>query len=312
MKKVTFARLRNFQRYMTPRLVARALGPLNMLRSRQYLSQLRSLAILALRSNSGAIPGYIKVGSFDQNARGVLQETGTIVNDFLDPDLARTFGEKLISDTAEFSKEFPDHSVSKGTSASGINVVVGNTSMTALIGDGTPIANIRQGVDEGMVDFYNIDNHYPEALAIREKLLQAGVKEFLEEVSGRKLFLKSMNAYVNLDVTETRGFHVDAFGVTQIKVFVYLTDVDDLKNGPYCYVLGSHQEKPLQGVNSFASRVLGLSDTDLVMINFENAFPILGQAGTLIISDQSGAHRGFPQETGGRRALAVFNFFQAN
>lgn len=310
MTRLSIKRVLNFLRFVVPRITAKLMGVANMTKARQYLTSLRPLAIQALRSNSGKLPGLVTVQNLDQTATERLVESGTIVHKFLDQSSALKFGEKLLVDSQSFTKELSTLGADRVTSKLGFDVVVGNSSMTALIGDGTPIANIRRGTDEGMVDFYNIDNHYPEALAIRNRLLDSGLKELLEEVSGSKLYLKSMNAYINIGVTDTRGFHVDAFGVTQIKVFVYLTDVMELKNGPYCYVLGSHREKALQQVNSYASALIGLSDTDIVLLDFTNAFPILGPAGTLIVSDQSGAHRGFPQEVGGRRALCVFNFFQ--
>ena len=288
------------------------MGVANMKKARQYLTSLRPLSIQALASNAGKLPGSATVQNMDKTASGRLAESGTIVYKFLDRSSASKFGEKLLTDSQAFSTEFSAPSATRGTSKLGIDVVIGNTSMTALIGDGKPVANIRKGTDAGLVDLFHADNHYPEALAIRSELLDSGLKELLEDVSGTKLYLKSMNAYINIDVTDTRGFHVDAFGVTQIKVFVYLTDVLELKDGPYCYVLGSHREKALQSVNSYASTLIGLTDTDIVLLDFANAYPILGPAGTLIVSDQSGAHRGFPQEVGGRRALCVFNFFQSD
>ena len=312
MQKVSVKRVLNYFRYVVPKIFAKLKGVANMKEAQPYLMSLRPLALQTVSSNAGKLPSSTTVQSLDKIAAERLAESGTIVHKFLDRTTASKFGEKLLADSRAFSEEFSAPSATRGTSKLGFDVVIGNTSMTALIGDGTPIANIRRGTDEGMVDFYNIDNHYPEALAIRNELLDSGLKELLEDLSGKKLYLKSMNAYVNIDVTDTRGFHVDAFGVTQIKVFVYLTDVLELKNGPYCYVLGSHREKALQSVNSYASPLVGLTATDLVLLDFSNAYPILGPAGTLIVSDQSGAHRGFPQEVGGRRALCVFNFFQSN
>lgn len=280
-----------------------------------YFSNLRKFAENFVRANANKVPDDISVSSLTQESIKCLQEHGTLIFKLTEAKRVEPLAAKLFSDCRPLARL---NSVAGGIESSSsmlsegnLRVVVGNQSMSELIGDGSPIANVRQGTDQGMIDFYNIDNYYPEAARLKQLILERGLKELLESVAGKSLYLKSMNAYVNLGVTETRGFHVDAFGVTQMKAFVYLTDVEQLDDGPYCYVLGSHKDKSLQRVNHFASKSLGLKSTDLVFFDYEKAYPIFGKAGTLIVSDQSGAHRGFPQGLEGARALAVFNFFQS-
>ena len=113
---------------------------------------------------------------------------------------------------------------------------------------------------------------------------------------------KNLNLYINRSITKTRGFHIDS-NYRSIKGFVYLTDVNRLEDGPYCYVKGTHVDTLFKKVNN---SVIGLKEAPFV--DQLNIVPVLGKKGTLILSDQSGIHRGIPQKKGSTRELLVMRY----
>ena len=168
-----------------------------------------------------------------------------------------------------------------------------------------PILNVRTGADYGMLDIFNIDNLLRDKLSslfnkIREDFF---LNEFLKSLP-KSLEMKNINSYVNSGITKTRGFHVDSYK-NQIKFFIYLTDVTELNQGPYTYVRGSHIDNPYRSVNSQLSKGLKFK-TETPIVNMKDIYPILAKKGTLVISDQSGFHRGYPQSVNGfRRTLTI-------
>lgn len=84
-------------------------------------------------------------------------------------------------------------------------------------------------------------------------------------------------------------FHYDMDRFRFIKFFVYLNDVD-LKNGPHCYVRGSHIRKPAKLLRD--ERI-----TDEEMAAFyspEDLVELIGPAGTMLAVDTRGFHKGKP------------------
>lgn len=301
-------RILNFIKYWWPAVYSKFSGPFAISSGKQLLRGLREFSVQAVRSNSDFDGARLQTQGFDDLAAQNVYELGTLTFRLQGiEDVAIKLGDELKNLVGKLKGDVD--SSKQPSEVDSLPVVWGNTSMSALIGDGAPIANVRSGEDAGMIDFYNVDNFYPEAKILLEAAMASGVHEFLNKISGKSLKFKSINAYVNSGVTRTRGFHVDAYGVTQYKMFIYLTDVLDLDSGPYCYVLGSKNDRGMEKVNRFLARLLGLTNTDLTLIDFKNAVPILGQSGTVIVSDQGGAHRGLPQSPDGFRAICVLNFF---
>ncbi|MCU1358515.1 MAG: hypothetical protein JWM89_3933 [Acidimicrobiales bacterium] len=89
-------------------------------------------------------------------------------------------------------------------------------------------------------------------------------------------------------------FHFDLDRLRFVKVFVYLTDVDE-QTGPHVYVRGSHRSKP------DALRRDGRHDDAEIAA----AFPgeerhISGPRGTVFLADTIGLHKGLPVQGGHR------------
>ncbi|MDA9369379.1 hypothetical protein N9R39_01035 [Amylibacter sp.] len=165
------------------------------------------------------------------------------------------------------------------------------------------VVNIRSGDDKGMIDIFNIDKLMPSFESIKESLIQS---KLLQEIFNEKdLKASNLNVYINQGITKTRGFHIDTFA-KKIKFFIYLTDVNTLDDGPYCFVKKTHINTPL---SNFHKEILRYPEatTDSLVLDIEDVIPVLADRGNMIISDQSGIHRGFPQKASGYRAVIVLS-----
>jgi hypothetical protein len=163
------------------------------------------------------------------------------------------------------------------------------------------IVNERGGEnDDGMLDIFNIDETIPEIHDIKtnefisEIIHQAGTKQYEPE---------NINIYYNKSVTNTRGYHFDSYN-SQYKAFVYLTDVPGDSYGPYSYIkrsnMRSYTRRRLEGM---VNRFRGEHPTAALFYDEDDVVNFTAPKGTLIISDQTGYHRGIPQEEGKERML---------
>lgn len=146
------------------------------------------------------------------------------------------------------------------------------------------IINFRgiNGHDSNMIDFINPDKVIQSFSDLYTDQKITDLIKALSKISNQKFSKLRSHAYINRGVTDTRGYHRDCnIPGKQYKIFVYLTDVLSKDSGPYCYKK---------------------NDTE------ETIF--LGQTGTLIISDQHGLHRGFPQKKDSERVMAVINLIK--
>jgi hypothetical protein len=95
-------------------------------------------------------------------------------------------------------------------------------------------------------------------------------------------------------------YHFDLDRQVFLKMFIYLTDVTS-RQGPHYFVRGSHTNKP---------KALLIDDriTDAQIAHYyrsEDVVEITGAAGTIILEDTRGFHKGTPVVEGARLALEV-------
>ena len=100
------------------------------------------------------------------------------------------------------------------------------------------------------------------------------------------------------DLESTQIFHQDFDDIRFLKVFIYLNDVDS-NNGPHCYVQKSlqkaHEIIPIE--NKLSERL----KNEFVEEHFgEDILHIEGNAGTMIIEDTHGIHKGTHVKKGKR------------
>jgi len=169
--------------------------------------------------------------------------------------------------------------------------------------------------DKGFIDVFNVDllfkNEFFDELFENIKL--TNIEKGLNEVIGKEVKISSLNAYITPRLEKTRCLHNDSL-TKDAKVFVYLNDVTSFENGPYGYVLGSHNYSFLYYLwmkfyyyfpESLKNK---LRATDSVFFRTRDAHFFLGKSGTLICSLQNGIHRGFPQTSDDTRILLVAHY----
>ena len=152
-----------------------------------------------------------------------------------------------------------------------------------------------------MIDVFNVNRLLGK---LGDEIYKVFLKDWLVDLlknSNEPVNPKNLNLYINHSVTSTRGFHVDS-NYRSIKGFIYLTDVNTIEDGPYCFVKGTHIDTPFSKVNK------SLGEKEAPFINILDIIPVLGKKGTLILSDQSGIHRGIPQRIGSIREVLVMRY----
>jgi len=161
-------------------------------------------------------------------------------------------------------------------------------------------------VDVGKIDWFHID----KVIDVSSVNIDY-IKSILNEISPN-LELKNFNSYIDKGVTTARGFHSDSYGVLHYKAFIYLTDVESLDYGPYTYIKKSHLDFKNRILNQIKNKLLDKERTDITIYNEDLVSPMLAKKGTLIISDQTGFHRGWPQKEDKFRAILTMNFAPKN
>ena len=117
-----------------------------------------------------------------------------------------------------------------------------------------------------------------------------------------------------------RGFHIDTFETSTLKAFLYLSDVD-IEDGPFSYIVGTHSNTELRykkehewapvvsnGDLSGTALQTNFSETQLGEL-LNNFIAITGSAGTVILFDTWGVHKGCPVSASGDRHVAV-NYYR--
>lgn len=230
-----------------------------------------------------------------ENQGNTLAKDGiTIVENYLDEEVCAELYEKLSS------------SISNG----GMDVVEGEQyEYDELVNWGGPVANKRTGRDDGMIDVFNADMVVPEILSFKT---DETVGEIINRASEHHFTPDNVNIYWNRSVTSTRDLHADTYS-GKYKSFVYLTDVPDSSYGPLCYIKGTHRSSKVKDVaSSLVNKLRGSPSTDAVFYDMEDVVRCTASKGTLIIADQSGYHRGYPQQTGRERMLMNTSYTPAN
>lgn len=164
----------------------------------------------------------------------------------------------------------------------------------------------RVAYDDGLVDIGDADL---EIRDLRPLADDPRPLQLIHAACGIRVRRQNTNVYLNRDVVHPRAFHCDSLtgGRVQFKAFYLLTDVD-VDDGPYAYVRGSHRADPRRQLNLVANWVLRRPVTDMRWHARRRVVRFTGDRGTLVLSNQSGFHRGWPQLPGRTRVMAVNNY----
>ena len=167
----------------------------------------------------------------------------------------------------------------------------------------------RSGSDAGMIDIF-----HPERLSaglnqtIHACLQEGLIQKLLQTSTFNRLRVKCRNIYLNHGVEDTRSYHCDGRSM-KFKSFVYLSDVQSLADGPYCFVPGSQRRRRLWWRNARFNKRHGLGPFEFSQLKDSSAICLFASAGDMVLSSQRGAHCGHPQQPEARRAVLV-NMYQ--
>ena len=117
-------------------------------------------------------------------------------------------------------------------------------------------------------------------------------------------FLKCVKTYANnLDSHDTQHYHIDENSIKLLKVFVYLNDVNSVKDGPFQYINKSFLNiKKHWGLNA------RWDEKYLSSIYKKKDFiPILAKKGDVIIANTVAFHKGI-KPTKKDRNIIIFNY----
>ena len=170
-------------------------------------------------------------------------------------------------------------------------------------------ADGRSGSDAGMVDIFHPERLNDTMATLVESCLHERlIARLLLAASWRPFQVKCRNLYVNRGIQDTRGYHCDGRS-QKFKSFVFLTDVSELNDGPYCYVPTTHRDKRAWRRSRNFNKLNGCNRHEYTQLQGYRALPMLARAGDMMISSQRGAHRGHPQHPEARRSVLV-NMYQ--
>ena len=266
------------------------------------LSYIKSLSVeeLQKRVNSITFNDLLSTKSISE-INSILVKEGIVVVPGVLNDNKVDETKKIIKDIIQNIKK--SKSPKKGNNKDYIvqNNIIKGQSYYDLSNNPKSVVVIRQGSDQGMIDVFNVNRLLGK---LGDEVYKVFLKDWLVNLlknSNEPVNPKNLNLYINHSVTSTRGFHVDS-NYRSIKGFIYLTDVDTIEDGPYCYVKGTHVDTPFSKVNKL------LGGKEAPFTNIPDIIPVLGKKGTLILSDQSGIHRGIPQRIGSIREVLVMRY----
>jgi hypothetical protein len=139
----------------------------------------------------------------------------------------------------------------------------------------------------------------PHALAVANNPV---VLSAVGKVLGAKPTISYMTAWWSIAhgeaAKEAELFHRDVDDLRFIKLFIYLTDVDE-NSGPHAFVKGTH------GINKLTD-IRRLSEEEVAReFGAENMLSFTGPAGTAFIENTYGVHRGVPPKTRTRLLFQV-------
>ena len=136
----------------------------------------------------------------------------------------------------------------------------------------------------------------------QETLLKAVGSEYYGGPHSVHVCIYERHRYHDVPV---RGFHIDTFETSTFKVMLYLNDVS-LADGPTCYIPGTHRDAELRrrkeeewgpavspGDPSGRPHPTNFTDDELGHL-LERQVPVIGEAGTIVLFDTWGVHRGLP------------------
>jgi len=183
---------------------------------------------------------------------------------------------------------------------------IDSNSKSGLIADDVYLnirADAADGRDTKVKQIFNFDK-------FSEKLGQSfmtKLSETFEKNLGEEVVIKTCTLQVDDPDTKTkRSWHTDKNPPPNFKAFVYLTDVENENQGPYCAIKGSHRWKYRRILNVIFNLLTNspkLTDMHHMVGNRNDHY--LAKKGTLVLSTQTLFHRGSPMHSEKTRYMLI-------
>jgi len=174
------------------------------------------------------------------------------------------------------------------------------------------IATESNGSDQRVYFIDEVAGAYK--LTNETKLIDDWAKRFYKTRDLKYFQMLGHIVYKENNLASGSGWHRDSPFAHQFKFILYLNDVN-LENGPFQYIKGSHKERDIfryskiSGVPLSAYRIENSIMDKLIDEYFkQRLLTITGKAGTLLIADVKGLHRGMPLLAGERWATTRYYF----
>lgn len=170
----------------------------------------------------------------------------------------------------------------------------------------------RRNVDAGVQQIMNAQELDKNLSALFDSHI---IEDLFEQRIGEKLHLQTITVQVdNIDTQSKRGFHNDRVTPTVYKAFIYLNDVNDYGDGPYTLIPGSHLHTWRKIVNYLYGCLIAVysrsgafnpKDERGLFYSDKQSVSIFGKAGTLILSNQQLAHKGWHKHDQNKRYALI-------
>lgn len=165
---------------------------------------------------------------------------------------------------------------------------------------------------------YHVDCFSSAAQGFKQDpLLTAVASEYYGEPHSVHVCIYERHKYNDVPV---RGFHLDTFETSTFKVMLYLNDVGQA-DGPTCYIPGTHSNAELRrrkehewgpaaspGDPSGKPHPTNFTDQELGDL-VDRQVTVIGPAGTAVLFDTWGVHRGISPVPGAERHVLV-NYYR--
>lgn len=162
------------------------------------------------------------------------------------------------------------------------------------------------GIESVSQEFNSLFNH---------PLLNDVYKKYIDKTSRNEFIMGNRVEFKKDNAGSGGGWHRDSINRRQLKFIVYLSDVTT-SSGCFQYIKQTHIPFQKLKINRILNKTIGAyrysdENIDILLSKGYKIKDFVGKAGTLLIVETSGIHRGKPIEKGGVRYAAT-NYLSEN
>ena len=168
-------------------------------------------------------------------------------------------------------------------------------------------------IDDHASDFrlFGIDrvDHNYQGL-FKTEMLTSIYKKYIDRFINHHFIMVNKVCFKDFNEGSGGGWHRDVINRRQLKFILYLNDVNE-DNGCFQYIESSHFIKEKWKINRLLDMKMNevryeVDKIDFLLNKGYQSIKLTGKAGTLIIVDTSGIHRGSPIRNGERYAATQY------